>query len=39
MIKVYVNHKYYVTLESKDQLGDLIRDNNLFGCYISIKEI
>lgn len=38
-IEVYVNGNYYTTLNSKEELGELIAMNDLFECRISIKEV
>ena len=38
-IEVYVNGNYYTTLNSKEELSELILTNNLFECRISIKEV
>lgn len=38
-LKVYVNGEYYAMVKDREALGDLIRDNNLFGCCIAIEEV
>jgi hypothetical protein len=38
-LEVYVNDNYYKTINSKEELSELILINNLFECRISIKEV
>lgn len=37
-LKVYVNGEYYTMVKDRETLGDLIRNDNLFGCRITIEE-
>lgn len=37
-LKVYVNGEYYAMVKDRETLGDLIRNDNLFGCRITIEE-